>query len=594
MADGALDALRPVVPGPVVLGVERSATDRRWEGPTPAEDRLGQAIVQTTGCPDAVGRILAWRGVAPEEARAHLAPSLRDLMPDPSSLRDMDAAAARVLQAVRRRERIAIFADYDVDGGASAALLLIWLRSLGLTATLYVPDRIDEGYGPNDPAMAALGAGHDLIVCVDCGTLSHGPIAAAGCDVIVLDHHQGAETLPAAVAVVNPNRQDESGKLGHICAAGVVFLLLVAINRALRADGRPGPDLMPLLDLVALATVADVAPLVGLNRAFVRQGLAVMAGGLRPGLAALGEVAGLTSAPSVHSLGFALGPRINAGGRIGVADLGARLLATPNPHEAAALAERLHRLNAERRNVEAGVLDRAMAQADANGADGPLVWAAGDDWHPGVVGIVAARLKEAFGRPAIVIGFDGDAGKGSGRSTAGVDLGAAVARLLAEGLIEKGGGHRMAAGLSLSRGQLASAMSRLAELLARQGSGAPQPRTLRIAGLVAPAAATLTLAEALAAAGPYGASSPAPFIAVPDARIAGLRKVGASHLALTLTDGGASRLDAIAFRAALSPLGPLLTSAAGGRLHVMGRLECDDWGGRRRVKLHIEDAARPG
>ncbi len=290
------------------LNVAASATGRRWQGPTPDEDRLGQAIGQTAGVPEIVGRILARRGVTPNDARAYLAPSLRDLMPDPSSLRDMDRAAARLHAAVRRGERIAVFADYDVDGGASAALIQLWLGALGRRATLYVPDRIDEGYGPNAPAMAALGAAHDLIVCVDCGTLSHGPVAAAGCDVIVLDHHLATETLPAAVAVVNPNRLDESGALGHLCAAGVVFLTLVAVNRLMRAEGASGPDLMALLDLVALATVADVAPLVGLNRAFVRQGLAVMAGGLRPGLAALAEVAGLTSAPTVHSLGLRARP----------------------------------------------------------------------------------------------------------------------------------------------------------------------------------------------------------------------------------------------------------------------------------------------
>jgi single-stranded-DNA-specific exonuclease len=480
-----------------------------------------------------------------------------------------------------------------VDGGASAALLLTWLRALGRRATLYIPDRIDEGYGPNAPAMAALGAAHDLIVCVDCGTLSHAPIAAAGCDVIVLDHHLGAETLPPALAVVNPNRQDESGEHGHLCAAGVVFLALVAVNRLMRAEDAAGPDLMGLLDLVALATVADVAPLVGLNRAFVRQGLAVMARGLRPGVAALAEVAGLVAAPTCHSLGYVLGPRINAGGRIGAADLGARLLAADDPHEAAALAERLHRLNAERREIEAVVLDRALAQAEANGATGPLVWAADDGWHPGVVGIVAARLKEAHRRPAVVIGFDGDVGRGSGRSVAGVDLGAAVARLRDEGLIATGGGHRMAAGLGLGRAQLAPAMARLGELLARQGAGDTAPDALRIDGLVAPAAATVALAEAIAAAGPYGASSPAPRVAIPEARVAGVRRVGSGHLALSLADGGGARLEAIAFRVADGPLGALLEASAGARLHLAGRLVCVDWGGRRRVKLHVEDAARP-
>ena len=461
---------------PAFLGVEASVRGRRWLGPEPEVDRMGLAIAQATGLPEVVGRVLARRGIGPAEAALHLAPALRDLMPDPSSLRDMDRAADRFLRAVRGRERIAVFADYDVDGGASAALVLVWLRAMGQGATLYVPDRIDEGYGPNVPAMRALGEAHDLIVCVDCGTLSHEPIAAAACDVIVLDHHLGAETLPPALAVVNPNRQDEDGGLGYLCAAGVVFLMLVAVNRLLRRDGETGPDLLGMLDLVALATVADVAPLVGLNRALVRQGLAVMAGRGRPGLVALAEVARVSGAPSAWSLGFALGPRVNAGGRIGAADLGARLLATDDPHEAAALAERLDRLNAERRDIEARVLAAAEAQVLARGADGPLAWAAGEGWHPGVVGIVAARLKESFGRPAVVIGLNAGEGKGSGRSVPGVDLGAAIARLTREGLIERGGGHRMAAGLSLTHAQLAPAMARLAELLAREGAGADPAR----------------------------------------------------------------------------------------------------------------------
>ncbi len=575
---------------PAFLDVEASVTGRRWVGPTAEQDRLGQAIAQTTGLPEIVGRILARRGIPPGEAAAYLAPALRDLMPDPSRLRDMDRAAARFWAAVKGRERIAVFADYDVDGGSSAALVLAWLRQMGRSATLYVPDRIEEGYGPNVPAMQALGAEHDLIVCVDCGTLSHEPIAAAGCDVIVLDHHIGAETRPPAYAVVNPNRQDEDGALGYLCAAGVVFLMLVAANRLARAEGAAGPDLLALLDLVALATVADVAPLIGLNRALVRQGLTVMARGQRPGIAALATVAGMTGAPSTYGLGFVLGPRVNAGGRIGVADLGARLLATDDPHEAAALAERLHGLNAERREIEAAVRLEAEVQAAAR-ADGPLVWAAGEAWHPGVVGIVAARLKETFNRPAVVIGFHGGEGKGSGRSVHGVDLGAAIARLAREGMILRGGGHRMAAGLSLAPEQLEPAMARLGELLAAQGAAERPARGLSIEGVVAPAAATPELAEHIATAGPYGAGSPAPRIAVAAARIAGVRRIGESHLALSLGDGPGGRLDAVAFRALEGPLGDFLLAGGAARAHLAGRLERDEWQGRVRVKLHVEDAA---
>ena len=448
------------------------------------------------------------------------APTLRELLPDPRSLRDMEKAAARILRAVERRERIAIFADYDVDGGASAALLIDWLRQMGLAATLYMPDRIDEGYGPNDAAMTDLARAHDLIVCVDCGTLSHGPIAAArGADVVVLDHHLGGETLPDALAVVNPNRQDESGDLAHLCAAAVVFLMLVEAGRQLREAGRAAPDLMRLLDLVALATVADVAPLIGVNRALVRQGLKVMARRERPGLVALSDVARLDSAPSAYHLGFVLGPRINAGGRIGQADLGARLLATTDPHEAQAMAERLDQLNTERREVEAAVRAAALAQAEARGLDGPLVWAAGEGWHPGVVGIVAARLKEMTNRPSIVIGLDGDEGKGSGRSVAGIDLGAAIQRLAAEGLLLRGGGHKMAAGLTVDRDGIDAAMSRLGELLERQGAGQGGAVDLRLDGILMPGAATLDLMEGLESAGPFGAGASAPRYAFPDVQI---------------------------------------------------------------------------
>ncbi|WP_412509744.1 single-stranded-DNA-specific exonuclease RecJ, partial [Roseovarius sp. SYSU LYC5161] len=434
------------------LDVSASLTGRRWCGPSVEADRLAEAMVQATDLPRPLCQTLTRLGVPPDAAPAYLEPALRDLLPDPRGLRDMENAAARFLDAVARRQRIAIFADYDVDGGASAALLIDWLRQAGHQATLYVPDRIDEGYGPNAPAMQDLAARHDLIVCVDCGTLSHDAIAAAdGADVIVLDHHMGGETLPGALAVVNPNRQDETGDLGHLCAAAVVFLMLVEAGRQMRAGGRQGPDLMSMLDLVALATVADVAPLKGVNRAFVRQGLKVIARRVRPGLVALSDIARLDSAPNAHHLGFVLGPRVNAGGRVGRADLGARLLATDDMAEARGMAEKLDMLNTERRDMEASVRAAALAQAEARGLDAPLVWAAGEGWHPGVVGIVASRLKEATNRPAVVIGLDGDEGKGSGRSVSGVDLGAAIQRLAAEGHLLKGGGHRMAAGLSVAR-----------------------------------------------------------------------------------------------------------------------------------------------
>ncbi|NDW47304.1 single-stranded-DNA-specific exonuclease RecJ [Ruegeria sp. PrR005] len=574
------------------LGVDSSLSGRRWVGPDIETERAAEMMRQQSDLPQAVCQVLARRGVPLMEARGFLDPKLKELLPDPRGMKDMEIAAARFLEAVRKRQRIAVFADYDVDGGSSAALLIRWLREMGLMATLYVPDRIDEGYGPNVPAMRDLAANHDLIVCVDCGTLSHEPIAAArGADVIVLDHHLGAETLPDCVAVVNPNRQDESGDLGYLCAAGVVFLMLVEAGRQMREAGAAGPNLMDMLDLVALATVADVAPLIGANRALVRQGLKVMAQRRHPGLVALADVARMDTAPNTYHLGFLLGPRVNAGGRIGQADLGARLLSTDSPSEAQALAERLDQLNSERREIEEAVRAAALDQAETRGLDGPLAWAAGEGWHPGVVGIVASRLKEAANRPAIVIGFDGDEGKGSGRSVSGVDLGAAIQRLASESLLVKGGGHRMAAGLTVMRDKLEAAMTRLSDLLAKQGAGQGGPADLKLDGTLMPGAATVDLLEQIEQAGPFGAGAPAPRYALPDLQIRFAKRVGASHLKLSLADGMGGGLDAILFGAFDGPLGPRLENHGGARFHFAGRLEVNSWGGRQSVQLRIEDAA---
>ncbi len=578
---------------PAFLNIDASATGRRWVGPSVEEDRLAEAMTQATALPAPLCRTLVKRGVTPDGAEAFLAPTLRDLLPDPHDLRDMEKAAARFLQAVKARQRIAIFADYDVDGGTSAAQLICWLRNMGLQATLYIPDRIDEGYGPNDEAMSALARDHDLIICVDCGTLSHGPIAAAvGADVIVLDHHLGGETLPDCVAVVNPNRQDESDDLGHLCAAGVVFLMLVEANRQMKADGAKGPDLMAMLDLVALGTVADVAPLIGVNRALVRQGLTVMGRRQRIGITALADVAGMNEAPNSYHLGFLLGPRVNAGGRIGKADLGARLLATDDPREAEAMAAKLDELNTERREVESAVRELAIEQAEARGTDGPLVWAAGKNWHPGVVGIVASRLKEATNRPAVVIGIDEDGmGKGSGRSVSGIDLGAAIQRCAADGVLIKGGGHKMAAGLSVEGDKVEEAMARLGELLAKQGADKIGPADLRLDGVLMPGAATVELVHQIEQAGPFGAGAPAPRFAFPDVQILFAKQVGANHLKLTFGDGLGARIDAISFGAMDGPLGPMLTGHNGARFHLAGRLEINTWQGRQSVQLRLEDAA---
>lgn len=575
------------------LGVEASLTGRRWVGPGVEVDRAAELIMQRSALPMAVCQVLARRGVPAEEAEAFLAPALRDLLPDPRSLKDMEQAAVRFLSALKNREKIAVFADYDVDGGSSAALLLVWLRQMGHNATLYVPDRIDEGYGPNEEAMAALAADHDLIICVDCGTLSHGPIAAAkGADVIVLDHHLGGETLPDALAVVNPNRQDEDGACAHLCAAAVVFLMLVEAGRQLREAQVKGPDLMAMLDLVGLATVADVAPLTGVNRAFVRQGLRVMARRERPGLAALADVARMDTAPTAYHLGFLLGPRINAGGRIGQADLGARLLASDDPHETAALAERLDTLNTERREVEASVRAAALEQAESRGFDAPLVWASGPGWHPGVVGIVASRLKEASNRPSIVIGVEDGIGKGSGRSVSGIDLGAPIQRLAAEGLLIKGGGHKMAAGLTVAEDKLEAAMERLGELLAKQGAHLAGPADLSVTGLMMPEAATVELAEMIEQAGPFGSAAPAPRYVFAEMKIFFAKRVGESHLKISFGDGLGTKMDAIAFGAFDGPLGPALENHNGARFHLAGRLDINTWRGRQTVQLRLEDAAQ--
>ncbi len=576
------------------LGVEESLTGRRWVGPGVEIERQCEALAQATGYPQAVCAVLARRGISAVEAAGFLAPTIRETLPDPRSMRDMDRAAARVLAAVEARERVAVFADYDVDGGASAALLIDWMRQMGREVTLYIPDRIDEGYGPNVPAMEALARDHSLIVCVDCGTLSHEPIAAAnaaGAEVIVLDHHLGGETLPPAHAVVNPNRQDEVDAPGYLCAAGVVFLMLVEAGRQMREAGRKGPDLMGMLDLVALATVADVAPLIGANRALVTQGLKIMAQRGRPGLVALADVSRMNEAPRPYHLGFLMGPRVNAGGRIGKADLGARLLSCTDPAEAAALAARLDQLNTERREIEEQVRLAALEQAEARGLDAPLVWAAADGWHPGVVGIVASRLKDAAHRPAIVIGFEGDEGKGSGRSVSGVDLGAAIQKLAAEGLIEKGGGHKMAAGLSLTRAQLEPAMARLAELLARQGAGEAGPRDLSVDAVLMPGAATVDLIEEIEAAGPYGAGAPGPRFAFPDMQIGFAKRVGERHLKVRFGDGLGAQIEAIAFGAFDGPLGPALERHGGARFHLAGRLEINHFNGRSIPQLRLEDAS---
>ncbi|HML14597.1 MAG TPA: single-stranded-DNA-specific exonuclease RecJ [Xanthobacteraceae bacterium] len=587
------------------LGVERSVCGRSWR------DRLDEraaaralAIVQRHGIPELLARILAGRGVEIDAVEAFLDPSIRRLMPDPHVVTGMEAAAARLADAVISGERIAVFGDYDVDGATSVALLTRFLRHAGLEPDIHIPDRLFEGYGPNVEAVRALAEkGARLLVTVDCGTTSPDALAEAqrlGLATIVIDHHQADAQLPPALAVVNPNRLDDLSGLGYLAAAGLVFLVLVATNRALRARGfwtpaRPEPDLLGLLDLVALGTVADVARLDGLNRAFVAKGLIAMRRRERVGLTALMDVARLAGPPEPWHLGFLLGPRINAGGRIGRADLGARLLLAEDASEAAALAAELDRLNRERQAIEQATLAAAEAEAAAAlGAEerGAVVVTAAAGWHPGVVGLVAARLKERFERPAFAIALEpGGTGTGSGRSISGVDLGRAVRRAVAEKLLIKGGGHAMAAGVTLQHDRLAPFRAFLEVELAAAVEAGRRDRALLIDGAVTAAAAGPAFHAMIARAGPYGPGNPEPVFALPSHAIAYAEEVGQAHVRVRLKSGDGSALTAIAFRAIGQPLGRALLSNRGRSVHAVGTLALDRWQGEERVQLRLTDLA---
>lgn len=586
------------------LGVERSVLGRAWRDRL---DAAGQAralaIAQLHGTGDLLSRVLAGRGIGPEAAPDYLDPSLRQLLPDPSSLADMDAAAARIADAIERGETIAIFGDYDVDGAASSTLLADYFRACGVDSIVYIPDRIFEGYGPNIEAIRKLAAaGATLLITVDCGTASHASLAEARrlrLDTIVLDHHQAGETLPEAI-VVNPNRQDDLSGQGQLCAAGVAFLALVATHRLLRARGffrsdLEAPDLLAGLDLVALATVADIAPLTGLNRAFVTKGLKLMQAQRRPGLAALLDIAGANGPPRPYHLGFLVGPRINAGGRIGDAGLGARLLGLEDPIEAMRIAQELDLLNRERQELERATLEEAEAQALAllatdEGKAGLVV--ASEGWHPGVVGLVASRLKEKFRRPSFAIAFDTEGiGTGSGRSIAGVDLGGFVRGAVAAGLLVKGGGHKMAAGLTIARDRLVDFAALLEDKLALPVRAARAGDCLLIDAALTAAGATPELAATLERAGPYGAANPEPVFVLPAHLLAEVGEVGQGHIRIRALAGDGTRIEGIAFRAADEPLGRALKTLRGSRIHLAGSLALDHRGGRERVELRLLDLA---
>ncbi len=594
--DGVGDAAFPVE----VLGVERSACGRRWRW-RGDEPRAGREIAERLMLPEIVGRLLAQRGIDLDHAPWFLAPRLRDQLPDPSHLRDMEVAASRLVRAVRDGETIAVFGDYDVDGATSAALLSRFFTAIGAPSRIYVPDRLREGYGPNSAALLRLrGEGVRIVVTVDCGTNAHLPLAdgaESGLDIIVVDHHVAEPLLPRAVAVVNPNRLDEASPHGGLAAVGVAFLLVVAVNRALRAAGwyvgpRAEPDLLGWLDLVALGTVCDVVPLVGLNRALVAQGIKAARRGANPGIAALAAVAGVSDPLDAHHLGYVLGPRVNAGGRVGAADLGARLLATDDPGLAAELAQRLDGYNRERRDLEARTLASAIAAVEAAPQSPVLIFAAAADWHPGVIGIVAARLRERYDRPAIIVALANGIGRGSGRSVPGLPLGPAVIAARQAGLLIDGGGHAMAAGFTVA----ADRLDALKEFLsARLGDGLDHQTLvpeLGIDGALSVAAAQSELIGHLDRLAPFGAANPEPRFVFPAVRIIHAETVGSNHLRCTLADPlDGARLRAIAFRVGETPLGRFLAETRGAAIHLAGHLRRDSWRGGDSVQLAIDDAA---
>jgi single-stranded-DNA-specific exonuclease len=582
------------------LGVERSLLGKRWRE-RGGDGRAGLGLAQRHGLPEIIGRILAGRGIGDEQCAQFLAPSLRDSLPDPLQFKDMAEAVARLEAALRKTETIAIFGDYDVDGATAAALLWRFLTAAGGKLVVYIPDRQREGYGPNATALQKLRAdGAAIAITVDCGITAHAALdaaAACGLDMIVVDHHLGEPTLPRAVAVINPNRLDESGQCRNLAAVGVAFLLAVALNRRLResgwySDARPEPDLMALLDLVALGTICDVVALTGLNRALVTQGLKVIRRRGNIGLAALADIAKVGERLDAYHAGFILGPRINAGGRVGASDLGVRLLSTEDVVEARNIAAQLNQLNDERRAIEARVLEEAIAQVDGGGKIGPLVFAVSENWHPGVVGIVASRLKERYNRPACVASIAAGQAKGSGRSLTGVDLGSAVIAARQAGLLVNGGGHAMAAGFTADLAKLDAFRDFLGARVSEAiGDAEPVPE-LSIDGALSANAATPEFAAILDKLAPFGSGNSEPRLALPNLRVLRADVVGASHLRVILGDGaGKARLKGIAFRAVETDLGRALLQGQGQGFHLAGHLRADNWQGREDVQLMIDDAA---
>lgn len=587
------------------LNVSRSVSGKVWNDRLDvAGQRLAGAIAQQQGLSDILARILAGRGVMPEAVEAFLNPTLRGLMPDPSSLSGMDDLAKRLADAIQTGEKIALFGDYDVDGASSCALMTRYLNSFGIEPDCHIPDRIFEGYGPNSAALDKLiDAGASLIITLDCGTVSHAPIAHVverGADVLVLDHHLSDDKLPPAISVVNPNRADDISGLGYLCAAGVTFMALVATNRVLRERGESTqPDLMAMIDLVALATICDVVPLTGLNRAFVVRGVELMRQGHNKGLAALALAARINGPINPYHLGFLLGPRINAGGRIGDAGMGTKLLSTNAEDEALVLAARLDELNSERQKIEKAAVDEAVevATIEVGEGEGPAVLVlVSEHWHPGVVGLVAARLRERFSRPAFAIAMKPDGtGSGSGRSMPGVDLGSAVVAAREAGLIQAGGGHAMAAGITLSQAEISGFRSHMNEALEAAVTDARRSSGVSIDAAITARTATAAFVHEVQRAGPFGTGNSNPVFALPGHKVSFADVVGAGgHVRCTLSSADGAKLGGIAFRAAGTPLGQVLLNSDRSRpLHFCGTLALDHWQGRERVQLRLIDAADP-
>ncbi|MBL4788850.1 MAG: single-stranded-DNA-specific exonuclease RecJ [Kordiimonadaceae bacterium] len=592
-----------------LLGVRCSALGQQWQM-RPYMERHAEAIASRLGVPLVVGQLIAGRGISIDDADVFYNPTLKNSLPDPSTLKDMDKGAARLVRAIDQGEEIAIFGDYDVDGATSSAVLHRFLSAVGAKVRIYIPDRMTEGYGPNAKALIGLrGAGVDLVLTVDCGILSFEPLEAAhkaGLEVIVVDHHKAEARLPIAAAVINPNRLDDDSGQGQLAAVGVSFLLAVAVNRLLREAGYYGdeirePDLRSLLDIVALGTVADVVPLTGVNRALVAQGLTVMASRRNVGLASLADVGRIAEAPTAYHAGFILGPRVNAGGRVGQSHLGAKLLSSNDPIEARQIAEKLDKYNDERRAIEAEVLTAATEQTEAKygieGAPDTIVVAYGEGWHVGVIGIVASRLKDKYGLPTLVIGSDGAAAteaKGSARSISGVDLGAAVIEAVQQGVLLKGGGHAMAAGLSVEPSRVGELTEFLKQHLKSQVAKARESKTLKVDAVVALTGATVHLIDQIEKVGPFGAGNPGPRFVLPELDLIRVDRVGQNHLRCIFKSKDGKSIKVMAFRQADEPMGHLLQTGIGRRFHVAGKLKKDTWSGTPKAELLLDDVSLIG